>query len=55
MIQYTHLKPRSAGGFIRLYLDGVVYEDIRKKAKQNSKPVQKIAVLIIEEALGLNE
>ncbi|EEC1176561.1 hypothetical protein KHA76_003716 [Salmonella enterica subsp. houtenae serovar 44:z36,[z38]:-] len=55
MIQDPPLKPRPAGKFIRLYLDGVVYEELRKKAKKNARPVQKTAVLIIEEALGLKE
>ena len=34
MIQDIPLKPRPAGKFIRLYLDGVVYEELRKKAKK---------------------
>jgi len=55
MIQDTPLKPRPAGKFIRFYLDGVVYEALRKKAKTIAQPVQKTAVLIIEEALGLKE
>lgn len=55
MIQDTPMKPRPAGKFIRLYLDGVVYEELKKKAKINAKPVQKTALLIIEEALGLKE
>lgn len=55
MIQSNPLKPRPAGKFVRLYLDGVVYEELRKRAKQNAKPVPKTAILIIEEALGLKE
>ncbi|EIT1500707.1 hypothetical protein L1H89_003988 [Salmonella enterica] len=55
MIQDTPMKPRPAGKFIRLYLDGVVYEELKKKAKKNAKSVQKTALLIIEEALGLKE
>ncbi|EHI2681342.1 TPA: hypothetical protein O7P83_003821 [Escherichia coli] len=55
MIQNIPLKPRPAGKFIRLYLDGVVYEELRKKAKKNAKPVTKTAIHIIEEGLGLKE
>lgn len=55
MIQDTPLKPRPAGQFIRLYLDGVVYEALKKRAKKSAKPIPKTATLIIEEALGLKE
>lgn len=55
MIQSAPLKPRPAGKFIRLYLDGVVYEELKKSAKKNSKSIQHTAVLKIEEALGLKE
>lgn len=34
MIQDTPMKSRPAGKFIRPYLDGVVYEELRKKAKK---------------------
>lgn len=55
MIQDIPLKPRPAGKFIRLYLDGVVYEKLREKAKRNASPIPKTAIMIIEEALGLKE
>ncbi|EDY1997646.1 hypothetical protein J3704_004443 [Salmonella enterica subsp. diarizonae serovar 61:z52:z53] len=55
MIQSAPLKPRPAGKFIRLYLDGVVYEELKKSAEKNSKSIQHTAVLKIEEALGLKE
>lgn len=34
MIKDHPLKPRPAGKFIRLYLDGVIYEELRKIAKE---------------------
>lgn len=55
MIQDTPLKPRPAGQFIRLYMDGVVYEKLKQRAKKNAMSIRKTAALIIEEALGLKE
>ncbi len=55
MIQGLPLKPRHAGKFIKLYLDGVVYAELKKNAKKNSKSIQQTAALKIEEALGLKE
>jgi len=55
MIRHIPLKPRPAEKFIRLYLDGVVYEELRKRSKKNARPIPKTAILIIEEALGLKE
>nr|WOL75884.1 hypothetical protein KDMBGFOE_00089 [Citrobacter pasteurii] len=34
MIQGLPLKPRPAGKFIKLYLDGVVYAELKKNAKK---------------------
>lgn len=55
MIQVKPLKPRLAGQFLRFYLDGVVYEELKKRAKKNSRSIPKTATIIIEEALGLKE
>lgn len=47
MIQNTPLKPRPAGKFIRLYLDGVVYAELRKKAKKNPDQYKRQQFLLL--------
>ncbi len=52
MTKNIPLKPRPAGKFIRVYVDGIVYEELRKIAKKDSRNIPKTAALKIEEALG---
>lgn len=55
MTKNIPLKPRPAGKFIRVYVDGIVYEELRKIAKKDSRNIPKTAALKIEEALGMKE
>ncbi|EFF0756778.1 hypothetical protein CCS87_004459 [Escherichia coli] len=55
MTKKIPLKPRPAGKFIRVYVDGIVYEELRKIAKKDSRNIPKTAALKIEEALGMKE
>jgi len=55
MTQHIPLKPRPAGKFIRVYLDGIVYGELKKSARKDSRTISKTAALKIEEALGIKE
>ncbi|ENT6278599.1 TPA: hypothetical protein KW991_003823 [Escherichia coli] len=55
MTKKIPLKPRPVGKFIRIYVDGSVYEELRKIAKKDSRNIPKTAAIKIEEALGMRE
>ncbi|STJ25946.1 Uncharacterised protein [Escherichia coli] len=52
MTKNIPLKPRPAGKFIRVYVDGIVYEELRKIAKKDSRNIPKTAALKIERGFG---